>query len=288
MSAAAAALLCNLIKFFCVCAEQSRLHSRIRRKIKSLPDILVCRGSEISRSCKQSISLLSLCVCVCVFETAAIRESENQSLPGMCPGKRSFWTSPAVSPFQGQSREQRWLSLFDFGKTSFLLSGNFSQGKPVWSVLVQLEWSAKRKKPLRKLPNNQSAQEPGWHKKQKSPQKFKQPPQNTGAPSDVRGWSRSSGRKRAIEGPSLSAVSQFSQHCPECVQQWHSDTPCGTADWDLTLPCSASRDLYWWWMAETHYCTSKTPLQAHFFSFSFLFSFSLKRLLGNSFTTQTI
>lgn len=55
----------------------------------------------------------------------------------MCPGKRSFWTSLAVSPFPGQSRGQRLLSLFDFGKTSPLLSGNFTDS-PENTVLAEL------------------------------------------------------------------------------------------------------------------------------------------------------
>lgn len=60
----------------------------------------------------------------------------------MCPGKRSFWTSLAVSPFQGQSRGPRWLSLFDFGKTSSPLLGNFTDS-PVQTVLDELNVGAK-------------------------------------------------------------------------------------------------------------------------------------------------
>lgn len=56
----------------------------------------------------------------------------------MCPGKRSFWTSLAVSPFQEQSRGPRWLSPFDFGKTSSPLPGNFTYS-PVQTVSAELK-----------------------------------------------------------------------------------------------------------------------------------------------------
>lgn len=64
-------------------------------------------------------------MCVCLFVVCGDNWPTNR-LPVMCPGKRSFWTSLAVSPFQGLSRGRRWLALFDFGKTSPLLSGNLT------------------------------------------------------------------------------------------------------------------------------------------------------------------
>lgn len=119
---------CNVIK---TAHKAKRTLRCLRREMERVPNKLVCRRREISQSCKQTnphseclrvrvrkLPSGPVCACLCVCDNW-----RTITVPVMCPGKRSFWTSLAVSPFQGQSRGPRWLSPFDFGKTSSPLLG---------------------------------------------------------------------------------------------------------------------------------------------------------------------
>lgn len=119
----------------------------------------------------------------------------------MCPGKRSFWTSLAVSPFQGQSRGQRLLWLFDFGKTSPLLSANFTHS-PLRGLLGKLKVCATGGIASKNFQKNSPGADSGGTKlphRGETPKRLRQTPNQTLTLLLMWDWSKSTRRKKKVK-----------------------------------------------------------------------------------------